>query len=169
MSSTNESSPPSPPHPNTPHSVTEFECLDSWDTLGISYLRDVPTPPPPQPLLRSYYDWMRHYGHYQITKRPLARIIRPDISHCIRDPMLRELASNPHHISDCVYCQIHHHTPGSIVCVCEDSPELQVTFHNHWTTRTYCLKCKHRQCFTCPVLLLEESYLVIQQHEQTEE
>jgi len=156
----NATPPSSPPRPSTPHSIThsDSEYSDAWNTNNLSFLHDVPTPPPfPPRSIRSYRDWMAQYAHFQLTHRPmeLFRISIPQTLETL-DPQLHSLVTDQQHIEDCVYCHICNHDPSKIVCGCVAETPLVIQYYEHYSLHTYCPTCRHKQYFMCGVLLIEQ-------------
>ena len=157
-SETNETPPPSPPRPSTPHSIAllDSDHTESWDHTSLPIVNDIVTPPPfPPRTIRSYYDWMAQYSYFQLTYRPAHRVAIPMTLEHVETQLLHLVTDNQH-IEDCVYCRICSRSEPNVVCCCIAETVLSIEYYENYSLHTYCPTCRHKQFFCCPVLLLEE-------------
>lgn len=148
----------SPPRPNTPTSIAEevhplpIPALIRHNPHGMEEFTE--SYPAPLLSLCNSREFLHHYCiHYFINRQSL--LISQNYQPTSR---LQFFTESPTHIQECMYCYCRHAHTNQLPkkkCTCVAETVLEHTFHDFSSVTTYCITCKHRALYSCPILLLE--------------
>jgi len=153
----------SPPRPNTPTSIAQEEHPIEIESLPIPvlarnnppHMEDFPENyPAPLLSLCTSREFLHHYAmHHFLNHNSL--LISQNYQPTSR---LQFFTHAPAHLESCTYCyckHAHHNHYLQKRCSCVAETVLEHTFHDYFSVTTYCITCKHRALYSCPILLLE--------------